>query len=128
MKKTSKLQKLINECVALAIKICILKHPKCELCPELAITAHHIVHQASSNYLRCDQKNLIAICGKCHCKIHIGNSEGVINIQITKMRGLEWADYILKGKQKTIKSDIIYWTKKKAELSQELAELEAGDN
>lgn len=123
MKKVSKLQKLINECVSLAIKIYITLHPKCELCGQEATTAHHIVHQARSNYLRLDKKNLLAVCGKCHGRIHIGNDEGVIIVQVTKFRGLRWASYILKGKQQTIKSDIPYWTKKKTILNKELINL-----
>ena len=117
MKKTSKLQKLINECVSLVIKIYITLHPKCELCGDPAITAHHIVHQARSNYLRLDKKNLLSVCGKCHGRIHIGNDEGEIIVQVTKMRGLKWANYILKGKQQSIKSDMFYWGKQKIKLS-----------
>lgn len=123
MKKTSKLQRLINECVSLVIKIYITLHPKCELCNQPAITAHHIVHQARSNYLRLDKKNLLSVCGKCHGRIHIGNDEGTVILQVAKKRGLEWADYILKGKQKTIKSNMQYWSKEKSKLEQELAKI-----
>mgnify|MGYP002067349398 CR=1 FL=1 len=123
MKKTTKLQRLINECVAIAIKICITLKPKCELCGQPAITAHHIVHQARSNYLRCEQKNLLSVCGKCHGRIHIGNDEGAIIVQVTKMRGLKWASYILKGKQQSIKSDFLYWGKQKIKLTKILNNL-----
>ena len=120
MKKTSTLQKLINECVALAIKICITLKPNCELCGQPSQTAHHFVHQARSNYLRCDQKNLISICQKCHCKIHIGNSEGIIGAIIRGQRGKAWENYILAGTQKKIKSDLFYWKKQRILLEDQL--------
>lgn len=122
MKKTPK-QKLIEECVALAIKICILTNPKCEICGCPAETAHHFIRQSRSNHLRCDQKNLIPICQKDHARIHIGQAEGTITLQIRKNRGSAWENYIFKNEHVSIKSDMFYWKKMKILLDNQLANI-----
>lgn len=123
MKKTTPLQKLINECVALSIKICLTLKPKCEFCGQPAITAHHFIHQARSNYLKCDQKNLVSVCGGCHGSIHIGNMESSMGLKLRKIRGKAWENYILKGTQQTIKSDFYYWEHMKIKLTIKLNSL-----
>ena len=123
MKKLSKLQRLINECVSLAIKICLKLKPKCEFCGNPAITAHHFIHQARSNYLKCDQKNLVSVCGSCHGSIHIGNMESLMGLRLRRMRGKAWENYILKGTQITIKSDFPHWNKMKILLNNKFKQL-----
>jgi len=123
MKKKTEKQKLIDECVNLAIKICLAQKPRCEFCLNPAQTAHHIIHQARSNFLRCDQKNLVSVCGSCHASIHIGQNEGIKNLQLTKMRGSAWRNYILANERKKIKNDMFYWKKMKILLESELNSL-----
>lgn len=121
--KKSKKQKLKYECVGLAIKICLKLHPKCEFCGQLAETGHHPIRQSRSNALRCNQKNIVAVCGKCHAKIHIGNFEGIMMLQLEKARGKEWRDYLIKHEHDQIKDDMFYWQKKKIILESELNNL-----
>jgi hypothetical protein len=66
---------------------------------------------------------LVAVCGKCHGKIHIGNYEGVMNLHLTKIRGNTWRNYILKHERDTIKSDMVYWQQMKDILEAELNSL-----
>jgi 5-methylcytosine-specific restriction endonuclease McrA len=121
--KKSKKQKLKEECVSLAMKIYLIENPKCEICGMPAETVHHFIRQSRSNHLRCDKKNLVAICNKCHARIHIGQEEAIITLQIRKRRGATWEKYILINKQIKIKDDMFYWKKKKILLEAELAGL-----
>lgn len=45
-------------------------HSHCLMCGGQVEVAHHFVHKSKSLALRYDIKNLIPLCGKCHCKLH----------------------------------------------------------
>jgi len=120
MKKTSPKQKLINECVALATAIKLCEFPKCVFCNQPAITCHHFIRQSRSNYLRCNPKNLIPICQKCHARIHLGQEEQIMTLQLRNMYGKKWADEMETGRHKIIKGDIFCWKKMKILLEDEI--------
>lgn len=98
-----------------AIKKKIEKEPKCTFCPNPATTAHHFIHQARSNYLRLEEKNLIPICEVCHYKLHNGY-EQIYALQARSIFGDKWADELIADSRKTITDNMAYWRKKFEEL------------
>ena len=106
--KTPK-QKLKEECVKIATAKKLEEHPRCMFCNQQANTCHHFIRQSRSNYLRCDSRNLIPICQKCHARIHVGQMEAVMTLQLRGMLGDEWANSLIKDSQKTIKGTMKYW-------------------
>ena len=116
MKKQTPLAKLKKECVKLATAKYLEMHPFCEVCEELAITAHHFVEQARSNFLRCKKNNLVAVCRNCHFKIHNNTTSGLIIGYIVRKRGKKWFDKIQIESTIKIKDTISYWKKVKEKL------------
>jgi hypothetical protein len=108
MAKKTPLARMKNKCVSLAIKLYVEKHPDCELCGKRASTAHHYILQSRSNYLRCDKRNLVAICRSCHYKLHQYN-EAEYATQLYNQRGKKWYEDLMADKHKTIKDTIGYW-------------------
>lgn len=116
MKKTSK-QKLKEECIKLATQKKLQEHPRCTFCNQPASTCHHLIRQSRSNYLRCDPRNLIPICQKCHYTFHNGGYAELMTLQLVKIYGSEWHNGLLRDGRKTIKDNIGYWMKMKEKLS-----------
>ena len=85
------------------------KEPYCMFCPNIANTAHHFIHQSQSNYLRCDERNLIPICQKCHFLWHTGNKSEVMTLQLVVILGDEWRDDLIKDSNIRIKDTVEYW-------------------
>ena len=108
MKKISKLQRLINKCVARAIKLKLQDNPYCIFCGREAITAHHFIHQSRSNFLRCDSRNLISICARCHYKLH-SSYESLMSGQLIKIYGQDWFDGLEVDSHIQIRSNLGYW-------------------
>ena len=114
--KKSKKQKLKEECIKIASDKKLEEHPKCMFCNLPAICCHHFVRQSRSNYLRCEPKNLIPICKKCHFKLHNGY-EAMMTLELVKIFGNKWAEDLMRDSRKTIKDDIPYWEKLKIKLN-----------
>jgi hypothetical protein len=108
MKKTNK-QRLKEKCVSLAMEIYLLNHCACEMCGQRATVAHHFIHQSRSNYLRCDMRNLVALCQSCHYKVHSCGYEQVLTGQLIKQRGMAWFDSIMEDSHKTITDTKEHW-------------------
>ena len=108
MAKKTPLARMKNKCVSLAIKLYVEDVQGCELCGKPATTAHHFIHQSQSNYLRCDKRNLVAICTKCHYKLHKYN-EAEYGVCIRNRRGEEWFTDLMFDRHKRIKDTIGYW-------------------
>lgn len=123
MRKKTEKQRLIEECVSLATQLKLAEHPSCVFCGKTATTCHHFVRQSRSNFLRCNPKNLIPVCQKCHAKIHIGQEEQIMTLRLRNMFGKRWSDEMEAGRQKTIKSDIYYWKKMKILLTEKANQL-----
>lgn len=68
----------------------------CEVCGSLAQLRHHHIEKSKSNYLRYNPINLIALCNKCHQKLHFGDNSIVATYSIK--RGEEWLNEIEKLK------------------------------
>ena len=111
----TKKQKLKMECVKIATQKKLAKHPYCVFCGKKATTCHHFIRQSRSNYLRCDDRNLIPICQKCHYRLHNGY-ESVMTLILRKKLGDEWADSLIRDSRKTIKDNLTYWRKMKDKL------------
>jgi len=109
MKTKSKKQKLKEKAVELATEKKLKQHPRCILCNNMAVTAHHFIRQSQSNYLRCDERNLIPICRKCHYLWHCGGKAEVMTLQLQQMLGDKWRDELIRDSVKTIKDTIEYW-------------------
>jgi len=105
----TKLAKLKEKAVKIVTAKMLEKHPKCFFCPNMANTAHHIIPQSRSNYLRCDERCLVSICQKCHMRLHSGY-ESVMTMQLVEARGKEWMDGLIKDSNVKIKDSIGYWT------------------
>ncbi len=112
----TKLSRLKTKAVKLATAKKLEKYPYCTFCPSLANTCHHYIPQSRSNYLRCDERNLIPICQKCHYNIHSAdaNKKGLI---LQKLKGDDWRDGLIQDSNKTIKDGIKYWTELIEELT-----------
>ena len=117
MKRISKKQKLKIECVKLATEKKLLEHPRCMFCNDKSTTAHHFIRQSRSNYLKCDKRNLIPVCAKCHFRLHNGY-EQIMSLQLRKLLGDEWAEGIIKDSRITIKDNLGYWKKIKELLTE----------
>lgn len=115
MKKSPK-QILKEKCVKKATENKLEETPYCVFCGQLASTCHHFVHQARSNYLRCDSRNLIPICKICHCKLHNGY-EPIMALQLRNMFGEEWAEGLLRDSQKSICDTMGHWKEVFKELN-----------
>ena len=109
------LSRLKKQCVSLAMAIYIGEHPNCELCGGVAHTCHHFIHQGRSNYLRCDMRNLVAICQSCHCLLHHSH-EQVFAGRLIKQRGMKWFNAMEKDSHIKIKDNMEYWRNKLSDL------------
>jgi len=115
MKKTPK-QKLKEECVSIASEKKLEKHPRCALCNKPAQVCHHFIHQGRSNYLRCDEKNLIPLCVKHHYLLHNGY-EQIYALHFRAIYGDKWAEGLVEDSRKQIKDTMTYWRKLKQHLT-----------
>jgi len=109
MKKKSKKKELKDKCVALATKKMLKKHRHCLLCPKLASTCHHFIRQSQSNFLRCDERNLIPICQKCHYLWHHGGKAEIMTLVIQQRFGDKWRDGLIRDRNIKIKDTVGYW-------------------
>lgn len=116
MKKQTELKRLKNKCVEIAIKKHLEEYPNCFICDEPAITAHHFVEQAISNYLRTKDYNLISVCANHHFKIHHSKESGLAIGYIVRKKGGRWFNKIQKGSQIRIHDNISYWQKELKKL------------
>lgn len=116
MGKTKK-QKIKEECIKIATRQKLEKHPYCVFCGKPAVTCHHLIKQSRSNYLRCDERNLIPICKHCHYLFHYGGYSELMTLELVKKYGKAWHDGILRDARKTIKDNIGYWVKIKETLN-----------
>ena len=116
IKKQSSVGKLKSQCVKLAMQQYLAEHPHCELCGAVATTCHHFILQSQSNHLKCDKRNLVAICNPCHCSIHIGNRAQLATILLTQQRGSWWADTMETESHIKIKDNMEYWRNKLSDL------------
>ena len=115
MKRKTNLQKAKEKAVRFAMDSYVAEHPRCELCGKWASTAHHVIRQSRSNYLRTEARNLVAICKSCHYKLHLGNEPIYMGILIKK-RGMKWLDRLQKESRIEIRDTVGYWEKKYEEL------------
>ena len=113
--KQTPLNKLKQKCVAKAIEIKLKITPYCEGCGAPAITAHHLVRQANSNYLRCSQSNLFSTCKNCHCLAH-SRGDMVAFGRAILSRGKKWHEKLIKDSAIRIHDNISYWKKMYEEL------------
>lgn len=103
-----------------------LLHPICEACKRNPTTVgHHFVERSRSNLLRHDTRNIIGLCQPCHTKIHnlFGNNNlGSYEMtnQIIASRGEKWYKEIRSLEHKSIKADILFWTKEVDKLKQQI--------
>jgi len=114
--KQTPLNKLKRKCVDAAIAIKISATPFCEGCGAEAETAHHLVRQANSNYLRTKQSNLFSTCKKCHMLAH-SRGDTIAFGQAIISRGKKWHLKLIKDSQIRIKDNLSYWRKIYNELS-----------
>ena len=108
MKKVSKIQRLINKCVKRASDIKLQQEPNCVFCGHEASTCHHFIHQSRSNFLRCDLRNLIPVCSRCHFRLHNGY-EQLMTGQLIKKYGQEWFDGLEADSHIQIRSNLGHW-------------------
>lgn len=118
MKRKTSLQTAKEKAVRLAMDLYVRAHPKCELCGKKASTAHHVIRQSRSNYLRTEPRNLVSICRSCHYKLHLG-SEPIYMGMLIEKRGLAWIKQLQKESRITIHDTVGYWKTKYGELSRE---------
>jgi len=116
MKKKTPKQKLKELCVAIATNKKLEEFPRCVFCGKPAITCHHLIRQSRSNYLRCDPRNLIPICPKCHHLFHNGGYAELMTLQLVKLYGKEWHEGLLRDGRKTIDDTMKYWKELKESL------------
>jgi len=102
------LAKWQKKCERRAIEKALRANPRCLVCGDYASTAHHFFPKSISNYLRCDQRNLIPICRACHFAHHT-KSDPRIHQKIVKVMGLDWYNNLEKLSRLKIKSNIGYW-------------------
>ena len=105
----TKLARLKTKAVKIATAKKLAQHPHCTFCGEMANTCHHFIRQSRSNYLRCDERNLIPICMSCHMRLHNGY-EAIMAIELEKIHGDEWMAGLIADSEKKIKDGIKYWT------------------
>ena len=92
-------------------------HPVCEACgTNPTNVGHHFIEKSRSNLLRFNLLNIIGLCQGCHTKIHNqfrGNSLGSHDTveKIKKSRGARWYKEIRSLEHKSIKADVIFWSK-----------------
>lgn len=72
-------------------------YKNCYLCGSSPIVGHHFIRKANSTNLRYDMKNIIPLCGICHCAIH-GSNESLYKAKIAIKKGTTWVDYLEKNK------------------------------
>lgn len=113
--KKSPLMKLKIQCVKLAMKQYLDMDPYCEICGEPATTCHHFIYQSRSNYLRCDERNLVAICRSCHYKMHQGY-EQIFTGQLIRQRGWDWLNEMRNDSNVRIKDNKASWEAMLAQL------------
>lgn len=102
------LARLKKKAVDLAIAKKLEKTPLCEGCGARASTAHHIIRQANSNYLRLAQENLVSTCRECH---HLAHTRGdlVAFGQVFIKRGKKWHAKLIQDSHKMIRDNMGYW-------------------
>ena len=69
--------------------------PRCEVCSSPAIQVHHYFPKGSFGHLRYDLDNGIALCQKCHMRIHFSGDPTVSQMIIEK-RGKAWYNRLKK--------------------------------
>lgn len=101
------------------------RFPHCEACGQPTQVGHHWIEKSRSLFLRYDlERNIIPLCNSCHTKIHnlFGNSiTGSLNVaeKIINNRGTEWKRQLDVDSAKTVKGDIIFFTKHHEKLLEE---------
>jgi hypothetical protein len=95
-------KKTKENCDKLLTPLIVKLFPRCLLCGRPTQVAHHYVYKSKSLTLRHDLKNLIPLCNKCHCNLHLG-SEDFWGGKIRDIKGKSWFKYIEKKKQETLR-------------------------
>jgi len=116
MKQKTNKQKLKDECIKIATNSRLEEHPNCMFCNQPAYTCHHFIHQSRSNYLKCDKRNLIPICKKCHYRLHQGGCEQIMTLQLTNILGEDWKNEMLLDSRKSMNDSVFYWKNMKESL------------
>lgn len=104
--------KLAKKAERLAIEKRLDKKPFCYACGLRATTAHHHIPKSLSNYLRCDEKNLVPICLECHFKHHKRSDPDIgkrYEREMIKEFGKNWHDNLQKDRREFIKNNTLYW-------------------
>jgi len=70
MSKARPLSKLKIEADKLLQMVYRSRLSHCAICMRPKDTMHHYVPKSVSSNLRYDERNLVPICTKCHCRIH----------------------------------------------------------
>lgn len=97
----------------------LIDFPFCESCGGIANTAHHIIRQKNSNFLRDKQYNLISTCSKCHLAAHSRGDEAVFGLSLAR-RGEDEARLRVEGARIIIKDNIAYWEQRERENDKEI--------
>jgi len=112
-------KKLKRECDKIWYKIILTLHPRCEVCGEQAIQAHHFFPKGNYDHLRYEIENGVGLCRGCHFRLHhIGDP--TINKTIIEKRGEEWYNELLmksKDRQYSFKT-VKYYEEQKQRLNQ----------
>ena len=93
----------------------LIKTPYCEGCNQKAITAHHIIRQKNSNYLRDKLENMISTCLSCHLLAHT-RGDVVAFGQVFIKRGKKWHKKLIEDSRIIIKDNLLYWKEKIKQL------------
>lgn len=79
-------------------------------------TGHFIPSAACGAYLRYDLRNIHSSC--YHCNINLGGNGALFYKRLVDIYGQEFVDRIFKDKQKIIKADVTFYSKKIAEYEE----------
>lgn len=111
MRKSAKItvKKVRNQADALLTPIIKTMYPRCLLCGQPTQVAHHHVHKSQSTRLRYELDNLIPLCNKCHCALHVGD-ESYHASRIVEIKGVGWFRKLEKMKHEIVKADVLYYS------------------
>lgn len=99
---------LRDKCDSLIQKINRASCGRCLVCGGYNDVGHHYFPKSVSSYLRYDLRNIIPLCGKCHCRIHMSD-DPTINNTIVRKKGHEWLESLEADKRRTIKTNKAYY-------------------
>ena len=95
-----------------AIELRIEKKPYCYSCGQKAVTAHHHVPKSLSNFLRCDERNMVPICFICHFNHHKRGDPDIQKRYEKQMEaefGKNWHEDLQRDRHNFISNTVGYW-------------------